>query len=81
MPWRVGFAVSKKIGNAVARNRIKRVLREFFRIYQFYCPSSTDFAVVAKRSINSDAIKLASVADELLPVIVGLGQTEKIEKF
>lgn len=29
---RVGFAISKKVGNAVRRNRIKRILKEIFRL-------------------------------------------------
>lgn len=39
--WRVGLAVGKRVGGAVERNRIKRALREAFRLVQHRLPKST----------------------------------------
>lgn len=46
---RLGLAVSKRIGNAVARNRVKRRVRAFFRLHKAQLRSPYDIVVVARR--------------------------------
>ena len=46
---RFGVSVSKNVGNAVARNRVKRCAREFFRLHQASIPQGIDVLFVIKR--------------------------------
>ena len=46
---RLGLTVTKKVGNAVVRNRIKRMLREWMRLHG-WVPSGWDMVLVAKDS-------------------------------
>jgi len=46
---RLGVTVSRKVGNAVQRNRLKRIIREFFRVEKHLYPGLMDFSVIAKR--------------------------------
>jgi ribonuclease P protein component len=52
-PARAGFVASRSaVGNAVARARAKRRLREGFRACQAAFPAGYDFIFVARRSLN-----------------------------
>ena len=46
---RLGLTVTKKVGNAVVRNRIKRMLREWMRLHG-WVPTGWDIVLVAKDS-------------------------------
>jgi len=46
---RLGITVTKKVGQAVERNRIKRLVREFFRLNRHSLSGRWDINVIAKR--------------------------------
>ena len=48
--WRVGIVVSKKIGNAVKRNKVKRRIREIVRLNQKYLPVGFDIVIISRRN-------------------------------
>jgi len=57
---KVGFTASKKVGNAVARNRSKRRMRSLFREFSINLTDGT-YILVAKDSLKSapyDELKL-----------------------
>lgn len=46
---RIGVTVSKKVGNAVVRNRIRRWVRELFRQNKTWFPAGQDIVIIAKK--------------------------------
>ena len=55
---RIGITIPKKTGNAVTRNRWKRLLREAFRKQQHQFPSHLDIIVRPKKGAVPDAERI-----------------------
>ena len=53
---RIGLSVSKRCGNAVHRNRWKRLIREAFRLSQAEMPTSIDLVVQPRAGAEPDAM-------------------------
>lgn len=47
---RLGVTVTRKIGNAVMRNRIKRLVRQYFRTNRHRLGGNLDINVIARKS-------------------------------
>lgn len=60
---RLGITVSTKVGNAVTRNRIKRLVREFFRRHSGDLPSAQDIVIIARKGAGE--LSLDEAAREL----------------
>lgn len=48
---RIGFAAGKRLGNAVIRNRVKRMMRETFRLYRAKLPPGYDYILVGRQPV------------------------------
>ena len=72
---RLGFTVTTKIGKAVTRNRVRRRLREIYRLHESELRPGFDLVVVARlRAVGSAYARLEA---EFLSACRELGLTEE----
>jgi len=65
---RLGITVSKRVGKAVKRNRIKRLLREFFRLNKQIFPKGFDVIFVANK--GAEGLIYWKIKEELSEIIL-----------
>ncbi len=64
---RLGITVGKRIGNSVKRNRIKRLLREFFRLHKDDLPADRDIVITVRKDVSARPLQeITRELEELL---------------
>lgn len=75
--FRVGLSVSKKIGNAVTRNRIKRLIRQFFLEHKQMI-KNRDYVIIARKPVAT--MNYEEVKSSLLHVFSVARMVRKTQK-
>ena len=65
--FRVGLSVSKKLGNAVTRNQIKRRIRHILQSVKGSLVEHVDFVVIARKGVET--LEYAEMEKDLLHVL------------
>jgi len=69
---RLGVTVSRRVGNAVVRNRIKRGIREWFRRNRDALDGPADYVVIARR--RAAMLSPGGIGDALNEMVFGSGR-------
>ena len=77
--WRVGFTVSKMLGGAVERNRMKRRLREAVRLSAGQTEFSADVVIHPKRSLAGT--EFAGLRNEIAKAFAAIEKSLAKEKL
>ena len=76
--FRIGLSVSKKIGNAVIRNQVKRYIRQTFLELNENIPAGKDFVIIARKPAAD--MTFSEVKSSLMHVLKRAGVLKKQQR-
>jgi ribonuclease P protein component len=68
---RLGLSVSRKVGNAVRRNRLRRICREAFRLTKHELPGGLDLVLIPKGTEELELDRLKESLPRLVKLLAG----------
>lgn len=61
----LGVAVSKKVGNSVSRNRIKRLIKENYRLLESNIKENSSLVILWKKSVNKEQANFYKIKEDM----------------
>lgn len=61
----LGVAVSKKVGNSVSRNRIKRLIKENYRLLESNIKENSSLVILWKKSVNKEKASFYKIKEDM----------------
>jgi ribonuclease P protein component len=77
-PFRLGVSVSKKLGNAVVRNRLRRMMKEIVRAHEQKVTGEIDFILIARKPVAE--MDYAEMEKSLLHVLKKASLLQKLPR-
>ena len=75
---RIGLSVSKKIGGAVVRNRVKRIIRAGLSEARALAPLKTGYLVVIAAKVGAHEVDSKAIAGEIIHAFTKLNMYKEI---